>query len=305
MRMSLMTYRVLVSTCLVLGSACSKSDTSSGGPSSTPPPASIRTFVTPDDLMTGVASTPIMVSFSDTPDDASLEMIRSSLLLETYPSATPVAFSATVSTTPQAGTPTGGGASVVQKFISVTPQSPLAAQWYALVIPSFPSTVGPGNSIDKPATSQAAQIARFNPNSAPVVRQIKLLSKGRVEFLFSEGVVIDPTSIGSILQVTASDGSTCALVPVAPGTARPYTVADFSCAASALASMKIHVTLNAGLASVSGVPLGVVQSGTCPSVSSSSNYSADLDFTNASSCSTGCRGLTPTTPSSCTDSRPR
>ena len=288
-----MRYGILLACGVAALTGCSKSDSNGGG---TPPPLAARTIITPDDLMTGVATTPITVTFNGSPDDMSVEAVRQALKLTTYPEGVPVGFSAVSVNHSMYGPMSDSSSAPTQKVIQVTPQSALAARWYAVSIPTLPLSIAAGNTVDNPTPGTVAQLSRFNPGSAPVIREVKLVqTTGRVELDFSEGVVIDPGSIAQHLQVSTVDGQSCPFAAIAGGGVRPYINAAFDCSQPALASGKISVRVMPGLTSASGVPLGIVRTSPCSSatVVSQTPWAAELDFAAAASCSTGCLELTP------------
>src|SRR4051794_23402361 len=101
MRRLLRSFTVLISCLLFYG--CSKPDHSSRPvisdvPSTKapilPPREAERVWFTPDDLLTDVGSTPILLSFQSPPPDEVVELIRSKVEVRTYPGRVPIPFQA-------------------------------------------------------------------------------------------------------------------------------------------------------------------------------------------------------------------
>ncbi len=289
----------------LLGASCSNVDEHAGAATSFPVPT--RVYITPDDLTTHVGVTPIRLSFSDAPDDESLAGLRANVQLQTYPDLVSVPISTTVQIVTDDGQPATSATPLVNKYVFVTPRVALptgaargSEQWFIVSIKALPRGFASGNPIPNPSPLSAAQVSRFGMGSQPVIREVKLGASGRVEIPLSEGVLVDPKTIGSTLRISSVDGAACTFVPI-PGGSREYTTIDFDCAASVWSTMAIHIELQPGLRSATGIPLGVIWDRPCveSGVSDPSGFSGDVDFAMRTSCGTNCVETTPMNASPC------
>jgi hypothetical protein len=178
----------------------------------------------------------------------------------------------------------------ILKLIDVTPGAGTESGWTLLSVATMPSGLRAGSAIDNPGAGLGSQVTRFSRRSSPVLRQVQLGQKGRVEVLFSEPVVFDPTIVASALRVSAPDGSACSLVPL-PTVGRAYERFSFDCSTSAWSSQAVNVIVSPGLESATGVSLGVLREKGCAASPLTTALNLHLDFSSANGCSTGCKEL--------------
>lgn len=276
--------RLGLAVCLCL-LGCSKSE-DKGATTMTPPPADAnRVWFAPDDVMTAVDSSPIFLTFQSPPSESDLELIRSRIEVRTYPARVAVPFRATLRTSP--ASPSGESTS---KYVDVTVEPPGPGSWFVVSVSTLPDAFRSGSAVDNTEPDLGAVVSRINRGSAPVIRLVRYTEKGRVSLVLSEGVAVDPASIGTSARVSASDGTECKFVPIAapPDT---YSTLDFDCPAGAVASKVVRVELHPGLRSPAGVTLGVLNPCGREKPVTTPEYTATLDFSNARTCSTTCREM--------------
>ncbi len=216
--------------------------------------------VTPDDLLSVVGTTPVMVEVSGAAEAPTLTALASAVSLRTYPELTPVAFKASIH--PPDPLPGPGGAKDAsvpspdgRSFVAVVPSAPLdPARWYIVTVGSVPSGIVPA-PVGVRVGGETLYGARFRVGSAPVIRRVEAMEKGDVYVSFSEGVNVDAKTLTGFLSVQNADKSACSYVPTGSQPVPPYqSGVHFKCAAKpSLASLT--VVLNPGLESSSKLPL--------------------------------------------------
>lgn len=274
----------LAAVCLDLLGACDKSEDK--GTTATPPPADAnRVWFAPDDVMTAVDSSPIFLSFQNSPSDSDLELIRSRVEVRTYPARSAVPFRASVRTSP-----TSPSGETTSKYVDVSVEAPGPGSWLVASVATLPDGYRSGSAVDNNEPDLGAVVARINRGSAPVIRLVRYTEKGRVSLLLSEGVVVDPATIGTAARVSGTDGTECKFVPIA-SPPETYSTIDFDCPAAAIASRVVRVELHPGLRSPAGATLSVLNPCGREKPVTASDYTATLDFSNARRCSTACREM--------------
>jgi hypothetical protein len=276
---------------------CSKSPGSDGAASTPPAPpiAAIPVWFAPDDLMTDVASTPISVDFGSPPPDDVVEAIRAGVAVRTYPGRQAVPFTTTIRTALSAGKDYPPS-----KYIDIVPQASVGNQWIVLSIASLPDGFKSGSAVPNNEPDLGSVVARIHGSSAPIVRLAQLSGKGatgeatRFSLSFSERIAVTAATLGNYLRVSSSDGTPCSFV-AAPNLVG-YSTMAFDCPGTSSSSTHVHLTMHAGLKSVSGAALGILAMGACGADPvGPAEYDADLDFTNAAGCSTACKQMSITT----------
>lgn len=259
--------------------ACAAASSDAG----TPPATSARVGATPDDLTTSTGTSELSV-FADNGlnavDSALLEAVAAKVELRTYPELSPVAFT-TMMRGPQAG-PEPTRSSIV-----VTPNVPLEDRWYVLSVSALPS--GSVEAFANTALHHTAAlgvvVSRFRPGSAPVLRGVSLCQKSaasRIVVDFSEGVTMETLAT----RLHAGDGS-CTLVSET-GVAAVQPQIFFDCSASMATANRIHVTMQSGITSATGVVAGILDPNAATNDTVVTTSAVDEDITFQGSLSSGC-----------------
>jgi hypothetical protein len=248
-------------------------------------PGPVRVSTTPRDISSNVAGFDVTALLDhggrNVPDDM-VQAVASTTELRTYPGLAPVAFtSRAVASSSDFTAP---------KQIVFSPSSSLAPGWYVLTLKTVPQ-----NAIsftDTPAQIPliGTVLTRFSVGSAPVLRDVQLGSNGMVIVEFSEGIVADPVRIGSLLSVTAPDGTPCS--PFKTSYPTPSVQLGYSCPTTTWSAQRVRLSISPGIVSPSGVPLAFLHDKACATSRLTRTFTRDIDFSAAESCSSNCKEVT-------------
>ncbi|MET0596124.1 MAG: hypothetical protein ABW133_25720 [Polyangiaceae bacterium] len=259
-----------------------------------------RVGFTPKDMTTNAGSS-ISVWLDDggaVVDPKSVEAVRGSITLRTYPDLANVPFTVKTRINPLIEAPPDVPKGTVVKAtppvqnpgrvsLDIVPSAPLAARWYVVGVDNLPETaVGMPSQIAAPV-KLGATYARFNPKSDPVLDRVAICDKAgkssRVVAHFTEPVTLNEQS-AKLLEVSGNAGEKCnVVIPQIYGTSLPgQDNVYLDCPASLWSSPRMTLKLRQGLTSAaSSAAVGVFdEKGAAQGgiVKRTAEHNAALDF---------------------------